>query len=99
MSILAFTTHTAARRPWQTGTHFRAAARIVRAVLTWPLRVHANRMLLNQMAGMSAHELADIGLTPADLRDSAALPLDTEVGQFLSTRAASRRRAWNDRWL
>ena len=65
-----------------------------KSVVSWPLRVHANRILLGQMARMSAHELADIGLTPNDVRDTAALPLDSSVGHFLATRAEARRRVW-----
>ncbi|MDX7951372.1 DUF1127 domain-containing protein [Lichenihabitans sp. Uapishka_5] len=69
------------------------ALRMARAILAWPARVHANRKLLHLMAGMSAHELADIGLTPSDLRDTGALSLNSDVGHFLSARSDSRRRA------
>jgi uncharacterized protein YjiS (DUF1127 family) len=97
MSILVHTNHSVASKSPARTTLLTSAFRIARAVLGWPIRVHANRMLLRQLAAMSPHELADIGLTPLDLGATAALPLDTEIGQFLSTRVAAHRRAWNDR--
>lgn len=92
MSIIIQSDRTAPRRPNALDLR-RVGVTLAKAVLGWPLRVHANRKLLAQMAGMSACELADIGLTPADLRDTAALPLDMEVGHFLSCRVSSRRTA------
>lgn len=96
MSILVRTDHYAPRHSEGIAV-LRSASRLARAALGWPLRVHANRKVLNQMAGMSAYELADIGLTPSDLQDTSALPLDTEVGHFLSSRVAARRFARHSR--
>ncbi len=79
-------------RPARLDGVLQRAAAIARAVLLWPLRVHANRQLLDRMSGMSEHELSDIGLTRSDLTDSSALRLDTEVGSFLAKRANERRR-------
>ena len=73
----------------------RAVARACSAALfavQWPMRVHANRQLLERMSCMSDYELADIGLTRRDLSDVSALPLDTEAGAFLAKRANDRRR-------
>jgi uncharacterized protein YjiS (DUF1127 family) len=92
MTILVHSTRSAAR-PRLAGR--RLVPRLLglaRTALGWPMRVHANRRLLGQMAGMSAHELADIGLTTADVQDTAALPLHAEIGHFLAARAAARRR-------
>jgi uncharacterized protein YjiS (DUF1127 family) len=98
MSILVHTDFSTTGRAPAGASRLQSAYKLASAVLGWPLRVHANRKLLSQMAGMSARELADIGLTPVDLQDSAALPLDTEIGQFLSARATAHRRSWNGRW-
>ena len=91
MSLLVRAQPYAPRQP-RAAALLRSALKCAKAAMGWPLRVHANRRLLSQMAGMTAHELADIGLTSADLRDTAALPLDTEIGQFLSSRVSARRR-------
>ncbi|MBV8439047.1 MAG: DUF1127 domain-containing protein, partial [Hyphomicrobiales bacterium] len=39
----------------------------------WPFRVAAARVTLGRLAAMDRRELADIGLTPCDLRDVSAL--------------------------
>ena len=60
----------------------------------WPLRVHRARMLLHQLARLDAHGLRDIGLTPGDLRDAAALALDADASSMLRGRAEERRRRY-----
>jgi hypothetical protein len=58
----------------------------------WPFRVAAARATLRALANMDAHELADIGLNPCDLRDVSALPLDRDPTGLLTQRARERRR-------
>jgi uncharacterized protein YjiS (DUF1127 family) len=96
MTILVHADRYAARRAGGIAV-LRSAFRLATLVLGWPSRVLANRRVLDQMAGMGVHELADIGLTPADLQDTAALPLDAEVGRFLASRVAARRFARDSR--
>ena len=61
-------------------------------VLTWPARVSAARRTMSQLAQMSEHQLRDIGLTPSDVNDATALPLDADPSSLLV-----RRRAWRER--
>ncbi len=58
----------------------------------WPLRVAAARRAMRDLAGMSARELADIGLTRQDLRDASALALDDDPTRILVMRVAERAR-------
>ena len=67
-------------------------ARATRAA-TWPFRVAAARATLRELANMDRRELADIGLSPSDLRDASALALDRDPGELLARRACERRRA------
>ena len=59
----------------------------------WPFRVAAARATLRTLATMDRRELADIGLTPSDLRDASALALDRDPTELLARRARERRRA------
>jgi uncharacterized protein YjiS (DUF1127 family) len=61
-------------------------------VLTWPARVVAARRTMADLARMSEYELRDIGLTPSDINDATALPLDADPSALLV-----KRRAWRDR--
>ena len=61
------------------------ARRIVRA---WRNRLSARRLL-----EMNARELADIGLTPADVRLAFGLPLGEDPTEKLSAWVAERRSA------
>ena len=58
MSILVDIPHRAAPRASAGAAALRIAVRVGWSVLGWPLRVHTNRRLLGQMAGIqrSAHE-------------------------------------------
>lgn len=58
----------------------------------WPVRVYRARALMHQLAGLDAHELRDIGLTPGDLRDASALAFDADPSLALRRRAEERRR-------
>jgi uncharacterized protein YjiS (DUF1127 family) len=60
---------------------------------TWLARVAAARRDLAQLAGMSDHELADIGLNRQDLRDATAMRLGDDPTRMFATRARERRRA------
>ena len=73
-------------RVWRT---IRVGARRVAA---WPFRVAAARATLRTLANMDRRELADIGLSPSDLNDASALPLDRDPTEFLGRRARERRR-------
>jgi uncharacterized protein YjiS (DUF1127 family) len=70
--------------------------RTIRAATTraaaWPFRVAAARATLRTLATMDRRELADIGLSPCDLRDVSALPLDRDPTGLLMRRACERRR-------
>lgn len=65
--------------------------RIGWSVLSWPSRAYEHRRLLHAMAGMSDHELSDVGLARQDLLDAVTLPITGEVGSFLAARSAERR--------
>ena len=67
-------------------------ARFLARAAAWPFRVAAARRALNALAGMDSRELADIGLTPSDLRDVSALALDRDPTALLARRARERRR-------
>ena len=71
---------------WQS---LRARARRAAA---WPFRVAAARATLRTLATMDRRELADIGLSPCDVRDASALALDSDPGELLARRARERRR-------
>ena len=71
-----------------------AAAALALRVVTWPARVAAARAAMNQLAGMSDHELRDIGLTRQDLRDATGLVQDADPTQMLAQRVAGRTRFW-----
>lgn len=67
-------------------------AAVLRRAAEWPVKVYRARALLHQLARLDAHELRDIGLTPGDLRDAAALALDADPSTALRRRAEERRR-------
>ena len=66
--------------------------RLAMRLATWPARVVAARRTLSQLAGLSEHELSDIGLTRQDLVDFTARPLDEDPTPHLSRARASRAR-------
>ena len=70
--------------------------RTIRSEMTraaaWPFRVAAARATLRALASMDRRELADIGLSPCDLRDVSALPLDRDPSGLLARRSHERRR-------
>lgn len=57
----------------------------------WPARVAAARAVVAKLAAMDARELADIGLTPHDVRDVAAVPLGEDPTRMLAERAREAR--------
>ena len=61
---------------------------ILRHLAGWPARMVAARQAMRQLAGMSDHELRDIGLFRQDLRDATALPLDADPTRLLAARGA-----------
>ena len=63
-----------------------------RRAAAWPFRVAAARATFRAIANMDRRELADIGLTPSDVRDASALALDRDPGELLAGRARERRR-------
>ena len=65
---------------------------LLASIALWPARVAAARASFRALAAMDARELADIGLTPADLNDATALPLAADPTVFLAERAFARRR-------
>ena len=67
-------------------------AQLLKRAAAWPFRVAAARAALKTLAGMDSRELADIGLTPSDLRDVSALALDRDPTSLLARRALERRR-------
>ena len=74
----------------------RQAARgsaVLRRALTWPARVASARRTMTQLAGMSDHQLRDIGLSRQDVFDATALPLDADVTPMLERRRAARIRS------
>lgn len=78
-------------------SHAKAGALRLLAGLTgailWPLRVLEARRELETLAGMSDHELKDIGLTRSDIGDVTALPADARPTDFLAARVEERHRA------
>jgi len=66
---------------------------VLASIVSWPARVAAARAAFRPLAAMDARELADIGLTPADLNDATALPLAADPTAFLAVRAVARQRA------
>ena len=66
---------------------------ILASIASWPARVAAARAAFRALAAMDARELADIGLTPADLNDATALPLAADPGFFLAARVDGQRAA------
>jgi uncharacterized protein YjiS (DUF1127 family) len=71
---------------------WRAIRTGARRLAAWPFRVAAARATLRMLANMDRRELADIGLSPSDLRDVSALALDRDPSEFLKRRARERRR-------
>ncbi len=64
--------------------------RAISAILSAPARFIRHRQLLATMAEMSDVELKDIGLARPDVSDATALPLGSDVGLFLASRARER---------
>ena len=85
---MTYTTRIGTRRRGSGGAIWTA----LRRAAAWPLRVHRARALMHQLARLDAHGLRDIGLTPGDLRDAAALALDADASLMLRCRAEERRR-------
>jgi uncharacterized protein YjiS (DUF1127 family) len=66
---------------------------VLLSLASWPLRVLEARATMRRLAALDARALADIGLTPADVRDATALPLAADPGSFLAARAHGKRAA------
>jgi uncharacterized protein YjiS (DUF1127 family) len=62
-----------------------------RRAAAWPFRVAAARATLRALANMDRRELADIGLSPSDVRDASALALDRDPSELLTRRVRERR--------
>jgi uncharacterized protein YjiS (DUF1127 family) len=96
---VGFGVETVARRAGRMAGPARASAGFARALsilarcLQWPLRVFAARRDLAILAGMSEHELKDIGLTRCDVSDTTALPSGASPADFLAARVEERRSA------
>lgn len=73
----------------------RRAQDVARRILGWPGRVLAARRTMLQFAGLTEHELKDIGLVRQDLLDVSALNLDQDPSRLLGRKAEDRRRG---RW-
>ena len=71
------------------------AAHKVAHVLMWPARAWEARRLLNQLGGLSDHELADIGISRSDVANAAASPVDADPSLVL-VRARRERLAGRD---
>ncbi len=71
---------------------YHSAATTLRRALSWPARAVNARRTLGQLAGMSDHELRDIGLTRQDVSDATALPLGADPSPLLVRRRAARER-------
>ncbi len=69
-----------------------ALTSLAAAVMAWPARIVEHRRLMNQMAGMSDHELRDIGLFRQDVADATAVAYGHDPSEVLVERAAERRR-------
>jgi uncharacterized protein YjiS (DUF1127 family) len=67
------------------------AAALKRA-LSWPSRLGEARRAMRQLAGMSDHELRDIGLVRQDIVDASMLRIDAEASAMLKERRAARER-------
>ncbi len=64
---------------------------LCKRIAFWPARVVAARAVMAQLAAMNVRELADIGLSPQDVRDATALPLSEDPTHILAVRAAEAR--------
>jgi uncharacterized protein YjiS (DUF1127 family) len=73
------------------------AITVLKAVITYPIRVAKARRVMGQVTGMSEYELSDIGLTRQDLWDASALPLGTDPGRLFQARVHERLQARLDR--
>jgi uncharacterized protein YjiS (DUF1127 family) len=65
---------------------------ILLRMLLWPVRVLRARREFDRLAGLSDHELRDIGLTRQDLRNASALSLDQDPTRHLAAITTQRRR-------
>ena len=68
-----------------------ATGRGIWHVLAWPARVAHARRDFALLAGMSEHELHDIGLASQDIASATALHPDEDATTFLAGRARERR--------
>ena len=64
---------------------------LVQIALTWPARLLAARRMMQQLSGLTAHELKDMGLVRQDLVDASGLTLDQDPSLLLARRAQERR--------
>jgi uncharacterized protein YjiS (DUF1127 family) len=78
----------------ETGT--RRALRLVWQIVAWPVQAWRIRQEYAVLAGMSEHELRDIGLSRQDVIDASAYKAGEDPTQMLATRAEERRR-WSRR--
>jgi uncharacterized protein YjiS (DUF1127 family) len=76
---------------WSTGSRLAYLGKLLLHVLSAPVRFYAARAQLNRLAGLSDHELRDIGLSRTDLEAASALPLDVEPTAELARLVHERR--------
>jgi uncharacterized protein YjiS (DUF1127 family) len=60
-------------------------------ILLWPVRFYRARQEFAVLAGLSDHDLKDIGLTRTDIANVTALPRDVDPTTALSRVVAERR--------
>ena len=78
-----------------TPTAAAAARRVGKAtlrVILFPVRFYEARARFAEVARLTDHELADIGLARSDVSDVSALPRDVDPTGELARRAETRRR-------
>jgi len=68
------------------------AAKAIAHWLTWPARALEARRVLNALAALDDHGLADIGLNRSDVANAAAYPVDADPTLVL-VRARRERQA------
>ncbi len=67
-------------------------ARIAKAAADWPRRMIERRRLMLTMAGLSDHELSDIGLSRTDVSDAMATHFAEDPSTLFVARREERRR-------
>lgn len=70
----------------------RRLAKAVSRALLFPIHFYEARARFAEVARLTDHELADIGLSRSDVSDVSALPRDVDPTGELARRAETRRR-------